>query len=105
MPERNKQFDTHITLMNGSIRARRCQALSKRSRKQCKKAAVKWKRVCMFHGGKSTGPKTEVGKKRCALAKTVHGWETRAIRRRRSEKLAELKSLERELLAKGLILA
>jgi hypothetical protein len=45
----------------------------------------------MFHGGKSTGPVTSFGKKRCAEAKTIHGRETRAIRTLRAEKLAELK--------------
>jgi len=44
--------------MKGRI-APRCQAMSKRSKKQCKKAALNGKRVCMFHGGKSTGPKSK----------------------------------------------
>ena len=48
----------------------------------------------MFHGCKSTGPVTEQGRKRCGIAKTVHGLETRAIRQERSEKLAELYALE-----------
>ena len=56
-----------------------------------KKAASKGKRVCMFHGGKSTGPITSLGKKRCANARTIHGRETRAIRSKRSQKLAEMK--------------
>lgn len=34
----------------------RCQALSKRSKQQSKKAASNGKRVCKLHGGKSTGP-------------------------------------------------
>ena len=45
----------------------------------------------MFHGGKSTGPVTLEGKRRCAEAKTIHGRETRVIRKVRAEKLAELK--------------
>ena len=81
----------YISLAGGRIYAFRCQALSKRSKLQCKKAALKGKRVCMFHGGKSTGPVTSFGKKRCAEAKTIHGRETRAIRTVRAEKLAELK--------------
>ena len=90
MQDRNT-FEPYVTLAGGRIRAARCQALSKRSRMQCKKAALKQKRVCMFHGGKSTGPVTKEGKLRCALAKTVHGRETRVIRIERSLKLAELK--------------
>ena len=83
-------FDSYICLMGRRIRAFQCQALSKRSKLQCKKAALKGKRVCMFHGGKSTGPITIEGKRRCVEAKTIHGRETRAIRTLRAEKLAEL---------------
>ncbi len=78
-------------MAGGRIHAFRCQALSKRSKLQCKKAALKGKSVCMFHGGKSTGPITLNGKRRCAEAKTIHGRETRAIRTLRAEKLVELK--------------
>lgn len=78
-------------LAGGRIRAFRCQALSKRSKQQCKKAASKGKRVCMFHGGKSTGPVTSIGRQRCTMAKTIHGRETRSIRSKRAQKLAEMK--------------
>ena len=47
----------------------------------------------MFHGGKSTGPVTKGGKQRCALAKTVHGYETRVARKYRAKKFRELKAL------------
>jgi hypothetical protein len=86
-------FETHVSLLGGRIRAHRCQALSKRSKLQCGKAALKGKSVCMFHGGKSTGPVTEDGRKRCAIAKTVHGYETRAAREYRAKKFWELKTL------------
>ena len=87
----SKPRERHIWLAGGRIHAFRCQALSKRSKRQCKKAASKGKRVCMFHGGKSTGPVTYSGKQRCALAKTIHGRETRSIRVKRAQKLAEMK--------------
>ena len=90
MPETK---ESHILLAGGRIHALRCQALSKRSKQQCKKAASNGKRVCMFHGGKSTGPATYSGKQRCAMAKTIHGKETRSIRSKRAQKLAELKIL------------
>lgn len=45
------------------------------------------------------GPKTADGRARCAAAKTVHGEETRAIRRERSIKSAEFLLLE-ELMVK-----
>ena len=92
-----------LTTAGGSIRCRRCQAMSKRTQKQCGSPAMQGKRVCRIHGGKSTGPKTEAGRQRCAEAKTIHGWETRAIRTERQKKLAELRGLERLLIAKGLI--
>ena len=86
-------FESHISLIGGRISAPRCQALSKRSKLQCRKAALNSKRVCMFHGGKSTGPVTEHGKKRCAIAKTVHGYETRALREYRAKKFREMRAL------------
>ena len=90
MQQRNT-FLSHVSLAGGRIHAFRCQALSKRSKLQCKKAALKGKRLCNFHIRKSTGPITLEGKRRCAEAKTIHGHETRAIRTVRAEKLAELK--------------
>ena len=80
-------------LAGGRIRAFRCQALSKRTKLQCGAPALKGKRVCRFHGGKSTGPITNLGKQRCAKAKTVHGWETREKRRLRAEKFREMNIL------------
>ena len=50
-----------------------------------------------IHGGKSTGPVTEVGRKRWGSAKTLHGRETKTIRAKRSETLAELKVLGQEI--------
>ena len=79
--------------MGGRIRAFQCQALSKRSKLQCKNAALKKKHVCRFHGGKSTGPLTIDGKQRCAKAKTIHGWDTREKRKIRANKLKEMKLL------------
>lgn len=54
---------------------------------------MRGKLVCRTHGGKSTGPKTEQGRKRCAEAKTIHGNETRSKRAERSRKSAELHQL------------
>ena len=47
------------------------------------------------HGGKLTGPRTQQGRNLCGAAKTLHGRETRAIRAKRQQALAELKLLER----------
>ena len=86
-----------MTLAAGRIRCSRCQALSKCTKQQCGAPSVRGMRVCRFHGGKSTGPTTKEGRKRCASAKTVHGGETRAIRAARPAKMAELKELARIL--------
>ena len=58
---------------------------------------MRGKRVCRFHGGKSTGPKTDAGRAACAAAKTVHGWETRKIREERKAGLKRLKVLAKRL--------
>jgi len=86
-----KTFESHIWLLGGRVRAPRCQALSKRSKLQCGKAALRGKSVCMFHGGKSTGPVTELGRQRCAAAKTIHGFETRSKREYRAKKFDEMR--------------
>jgi hypothetical protein len=86
-----------ISLANGKIVTRQCQAKSKRTQEQCRAPAMRGKRVCRFHGGKSTGPKTDEGRAASAAAKTVHGTETRAIRAERKKKFAELKMLGRLL--------
>ena len=90
-------MNTHITLAAGRIRCVQCQAKSKRTQQQCRAPAAKGKRVCRFHGGKSTGPTSAEGKAACAAAQTVHGRETRAIRTERKKKLAELAVLAKQL--------
>lgn len=92
-----------ISLAGGRIRCRRCQAMSKQSKMQCKKPALRGKRVCDFHGGRSTGPKTQAGKQRMAASKTVHGRETRQIRIERARQLAELCTLEEAARVLGII--
>ena len=78
----------------GKIRCHRCQAIGKRNRHQCGAPASIGKTVCRFHGGKSTGPRTEAGRQRCALAKTVHGYETRKARAERRKASIHLAALE-----------
>ena len=78
----------------GRIRCLQCQAKSKRTKQQCRAPASKGKTKCRFHGGASTGPKTDAGRQRCAEAKAVHGRETRSIRTERSQASARLSVLE-----------
>ena len=90
-------------MFGGMSRCARCQAASKRSKRQYLKPAIRGKRVCRVHGGRSTGPTTPQGRKRCAEAKTIHGWETREKRHTRAEKLRELRQLEKLMVDLGMI--
>ena len=83
-----------LTTLGGRVTCQRCQAKSKRTKLQCSAPALKGKRVCKTHGGRSTGPKTEAGRQRCAEAKTTHGRETREVRTERSLGSARLAVLE-----------
>ena len=103
MSMRNNHLKPHITTLGRRIRAPRCKALSKHTKQQCMGPTVKGKNVCRFHGGKSTGPITEQGRKRCAEAKTINGWETRDKRRLQALKLKELSELERLMKLRGLL--
>jgi len=78
----------------GRITCRQCSAKSKRTGVQCCAPASKGKTKCRFHGGASTGPKTEQGRQRCAEAKTIHGNETRKARTERTEVMRRLRVLE-----------
>ena len=89
----SKYIEKYISLFGRDSPVPRCQAQSKRSKQQCRKAAITGKKVCRMHGGASTGPRTELGHKRCAAAKTVHGWETRELRNKRADKFREMKKL------------
>jgi hypothetical protein len=95
-PTRCKTMSNNFTyvIAGGHIACNQCQATSKRSRQRCKAPAMKGKQVCKTHGGRSTGPKTEAGRKRCAEAKTIHGRETREARTERSLGSARLAVLE-----------
>ena len=95
-------YPSIIALQGGGISCPRCQATSKRTKQQCMAPASKGKHVCRFHGGKSAGPATEQGLKRCAEAKTITGWKTREKRRVRATKLGELRDLEKLMKLTGL---
>ena len=89
--------------LGGRVECNQCQARSSRTKLQCRAPAIKGKRVCKWHGGRSTGPKTEAGRQRCAEAKTIHGRETREARTERSLGSARLAVLESIGFAIGLL--
>jgi len=73
----NPSIALTLTTAGGRIKCLRCNAMSKRTKLQCGGPAVKGKTKCRFHGGLSTGPRTELGRQICAAAKTVHGKDSR----------------------------
>jgi hypothetical protein len=82
-----------LVLVRGKITCRRCAAKSKRTGRQCGRPAVRGKGICNFHGGRSTGPKTETVKARQRPAATTSGNYTEAAlkdKRRSALKLAAL---------------
>lgn len=81
-------FSMEIKTAGGRISCLRCTALSKRTKKQCGRPALKTSSTqkCQFHGGKSTGPKTHEGRKNIAESHFIHGNETATIRAERQKK-------------------
>ena len=83
-----------LKTLGGRITCQRCLARSKRTKQQCKAPAIAGRKTCKSHGGRSTGPRTEQGRQRCAEAKTIHGFETRKARAKRAEGMRRLRVLE-----------
>ena len=81
--------------------------MSKNTREQCKKPALKISRTrkCQFHGGRGSGPKTAEGKARIGAAHLVHGNETNQRKLERSEGSLRMAQLEDVAHAIGLITA
>jgi hypothetical protein len=66
----------------------KCQAKAKSTGQRCKNVAIKGKRVCYLHGGKSTGAKTEEGKKRSKYARLRNGNYSAKVKQNRKELMA-----------------
>jgi hypothetical protein len=79
----------------------RCTAMSKRSRIRCRAPAVRGRKICRMHGGRSRGPVTEAGRMRSGFQPT-HGRQTIKIRELRSLKSRELRVLARVIREHGL---
>jgi hypothetical protein len=85
-----------LVTAGGKITCPRCTAMSKRSGEQCKKPALKASRTqkCEFHGGRSTGPKTQAGKDRQQSAITKTGAYTKQAAEDRARSVRVLHGLE-----------
>jgi len=81
----------------------RCAAVFKATGQRCTATSLVGRRTCLRHGGASTGPLTEAGKRKCAAARTVHGHDTIAMRQERSLGSARLAVLESIGFAIGLL--
>ena len=97
----------YLVTAGGRITCLRCTALSKNTREQCRKPALKISRTqkCQFHGGRRSGPKTAEGKARIGAAHLVHGEETNQRKLERSEGALRMSQLEDVAHAIGLITA
>ena len=87
-----------LNTAGGKITCPRCQAMSKRTRMQCGAPASRGKKVCRFHGGRSTGPKTESGKSRQRAAVLKTGNHTKEAIEDRARSVRVLAGLEDALL-------
>jgi len=88
--------------LGGRVTCTQCNAQSKRTKLRCRSPAIKGKAKCRIHGGHSTGSRTPEGKAKQIAANTIHGRETRAKRKERSVKLAELYEIEKEMRSMGM---
>ena len=81
------------TTLGGRITCRRCQVISSNGL-QCRRGAMKNRAVCHGHSELPKGPRTPEGRRRCAAAKTIHGFETRKARTERALGMRRLRELE-----------
>ena len=91
-----------LVAANGRIFCARCQARN-RAGKQCGKPAIRNKRVCSNHGGRSTGPKSEAGKAKIRAVSLIHGRRSAEGMKKGTEAAARVRQLEDALIVLGAI--
>ena len=89
-------MERFLSTAGGRITCLRCTANSSRTKKQCGRPALitSKTKVCQFHGGRGSGPKTDEGKARIAAAHTKHGDYSKAGKAATSAGLAKLCQFE-----------
>ena len=87
-------MEKNLVTAGERITCARCQATSKRSKLQCGRPALRGKTVCDFHGGKSTGAKTEEGRKVARQAHIKSGEYTQECKLRHNRALLNLAYIE-----------
>ena len=80
--------------LGGRVKCEPCQAIASKTGQRCRCPAVRGTTLCANHRPAGRGPLTEEGRRRCALARTKTGTDTREARKRHSQKLLELYELE-----------
>ena len=102
-----EKLEKYLVTAGGRITCLRCTAMSKHTRSQCAKPALKVSRTqkCQLHGGRSTGPRTVGGKARIGAAHLIHGNETKQVRLERSQGALRMAQLEDLLHVAGLTTA
>lgn len=89
-----ENLDIAMVTCGGKIVCRRCKASSVRTKKQCGRPAIKGKGVCQFHGGRSTGPKSEENKNRLRTLNLKKGFFTAKARESARRDSVTLRYLE-----------
>ena len=99
-----ENLEKYLVTAGGRITCLRCTAMSKHTREQCRKPALRISRTqkCGHHGGRGSGPKTAEGKARIGAAHLVHGDETNERRLERSEGSLRMAQLEDIMHAVGM---
>ena len=89
-------MEKYLSTAGGKIQCLRCTAKSSRTKKQCGRPALmaSTTKVCQFHGGRGSGPKTEEGTARIAAAHTKHGEYSKEARAATTAGLAKLSQLD-----------
>ncbi len=95
-------LEPYILTAGGNIFCKRCQGLSRHTKEQCRRVALKGKTKCQFHGGASTGPKTEAGKARLRTLNLKHGEFTADKRKNSALMSIKLRYLEEVALHIGM---
>jgi len=91
-----------MTTAGGRIACSRCQARNRRG-KQCGNPAMRGKRNCRNHGGRSTGPKSEAGKESIRQVSLIHGRRSIEGMAKATEAAARVRELEDALIVLGAI--
>lgn len=101
-----ENHEKYLVTAAGRITCLRCTAMSKATREQCRKPALKASRTqkCGHHGGgPKSGKQSAEGRARIGAAHRVHGREINQVRKERSQGALRMAQLEDICHAIGLI--